>query len=143
MKTKTARKLTFADLPRDYAGLCGIHLPRPIRDKADLANATEIAFAMAGFEDRLSEDQDDYLDLVSSLIETYEDEHVKTPKRTPLQLLQYLLNEHGLNAADLTRILGASRNLGNAILRGERQVTVAHARKLAERFSLPWTAFIE
>jgi len=143
MKTKSAKKLSFADLPRDYAGLCGILLPRPIRDKEGLADATEIVMIMAGFEDQLSEDQDDYLDLVSGLIEDYEAEHVKMPKRTPLQLLQYLLGEHGLTAADLTRILGTSRNLGNAILRGERQVTLSHARKLGKRFSIPWSAFVE
>ena len=40
MKTKT--RLRFADLPRDYAGLCALLLPRTIHDAVDYANTTEV-----------------------------------------------------------------------------------------------------
>ena len=44
MKTKT--KSRFADLPKDYAGLCRGLLPRPIHDTAEYANVAEVADAM-------------------------------------------------------------------------------------------------
>ena len=144
MSTKTKAPLSFTALPRDYPALCRLHLPRPIRDQADYDNTVEIADAFAGFEDAMSTDQTDFFDLLCKLIEVYEEEHVKWPKkRTALQRLQYLLAEHNLNGADLTRILGASRNLGNAILRGEREITADHARALGKHFALPAGAFIE
>ena len=60
---KTARsKKAFADLPRDYTGLCRVHLPRPIRDKVDFENVTEMADVMAGH--KLTKDQEDYFDLL-------------------------------------------------------------------------------
>jgi len=100
MSTKTKAPLSFAALPRDYPALCRLHLPRPIHDKADYDNTVEIADALAGFEDAMSTDQTDYFDLLYNLIEVYEEEHVKWPKkRTALQRLQYLLDEHNLNGA--------------------------------------------
>jgi antitoxin component HigA of HigAB toxin-antitoxin module len=41
-----------------------------------------------------------------------------------------------------TRLLGASRNLGAMILRGERKLTLAHIRKLAARFNVSPDLFI-
>ena len=47
MKT-TRAKIEFARLPKDYAGLCRILTPRPIHDKLEFQNITEITDAMAG-----------------------------------------------------------------------------------------------
>ena len=52
------------------------------------------------------------------------------------EILQHLLDEHDLRAADLSRILGASRNLGAMILRGDRNLTLAHVRKLGDHFKV-------
>jgi antitoxin component HigA of HigAB toxin-antitoxin module len=46
--------------------------------------------------------------------------------------LRHLLDESGMSAADLSRLLGGSQNLGAMILRGDRNLIVAHIRKLAE-----------
>ena len=47
-----------------------------------------------------------------------------------------------LSGADLSRILGGSRNLGAMILRGDRNLTLAHIRKLAARFKVGPELFI-
>jgi HTH-type transcriptional regulator/antitoxin HigA len=142
---KTARKICsgFADLPRDYAALCRIHLPRPIRDKEDYENTLEIAEALAGFESKMTADQADYFDLLCTLIETWETAHVKWRKVSPLETLKHLLEEHQMSATDLSRLLGASRQLGPMILRGERAITADHARALGAHFGLSAGVFIE
>ena len=66
MKT-TRAKIEFARLPKDYAGLCRILTPRPIHDKAEFQNVTEITDAMAGHQ--FTPDQEDYFDLLCRLIE--------------------------------------------------------------------------
>jgi antitoxin component HigA of HigAB toxin-antitoxin module len=142
MKTKTRAKLRFADLPDDYAALCRLHLPRPIHDKTEYNNTLEIAEAFAGFEDDMNGDQADYFDLLCALLEAWEKEHVKWPKRTPLDILKHLLAEHEMSAADISRLLGASRQLGPMILRGERAITADHARALGAYFHLPAGLFI-
>lgn len=140
---KTKNRLRFADLQRDYAALCRFHLPRPIHDKAEYENTLEIAEAFAGFESKMTADQADYFDLLTSLLETWEAAHVKWRNMPPLKMLKHLIEEHGINATGLSRLLGASRQLGPMILRGERAITADHARVLGAHFGLPAGAFIE
>jgi HTH-type transcriptional regulator/antitoxin HigA len=140
MKTKT--KFRFADLPKDYVSLCRVFLPRPIHDAVDYANVAEVADAMALWQDDFSRDQADYFDLLCTLIEEYDTENVKWPRVKGVDVLKHLLDQHNLAAADLSRILGGSRNLGAMILRGDRNLTLAHVRKLAAHFKVSPELFI-
>ncbi len=138
---KTATRLRFEAMPKDYTGLCRLHMPRPIRDKVDFENIVEITDAMAGHS--LTPDQDDYFDLLCRLVEDYEKEHgPNAPKVSGLAALRHLLDEHDMSAADLARLLGVHRTLGAMILRGERQLTLAHVRKLSEHFSVSADLFL-
>ena len=138
---KTKQGIPFDSLPRDYAGLCRLLMPRTIHDRVNYENTVEMAEAFAGFEERINQDQTDYFDLLCALIEDYEE--TAAPERTPLQMLEHLLAEHGLSAADLSRVLGSHRTLGPMILRGERSITAEHARALGRHFGLPAGVFIE
>jgi HTH-type transcriptional regulator/antitoxin HigA len=140
MKTKT--KFRFQDLPKDYAALCRLFLPRPIHDAVDYANVVEVTDAMVLWHEDFSRDQADYFDLLCSLLEEYDSKNVKWPKITAVDMLKHLLEEHGLAAADLSRILGGSRNLGAMILRGERKLTLKHVRTLSRRFRVSADLFL-
>ena len=60
---------------------------------------------------------------------------------TPLERLKYLIDENGMTASDLGRLLG-DRALGSRILKGERGLSKAHERRLADRFKLSPAYFI-
>ena len=134
--------MEFARLPKDYPGLCRLLIPRPIHDDVDFENVTEITDALAGH--KLTPDQEDYFDLLCRLIEDYEKERAQldTPKITALEALQHLLDAHNLRAADLARLLDVHRTLGGMILRGERQLTLAHVRTLAKHFNVSADLFL-
>jgi HTH-type transcriptional regulator/antitoxin HigA len=147
MKTASATpsstgSLPFAQLPKDYLGLCQRYVPRPLHDAADYNQACEAIKPLAGFEDRMTADQADYLEAVSSFIETFDRAHVKWPKGSSTDVLAFLLEQHNLSATDLSRLLGADRSLGPKILRGERRLTVNHIRKLAHRFKVEPGVFL-
>jgi HTH-type transcriptional regulator/antitoxin HigA len=143
MSTKRKAKLSFAALPSDYVGLCRVFTPRPIRDAADYANTVEMTDTMVLYVNEFSADQEDYFDVLCTLIEAYDAQHVKWANVKPRKILQHLMEEHGLSGADLSRILGAtSRHLGPMILRGEREITAAHARALGAHFGLPAGTFV-
>ena len=139
---KTATQLRFEVMPKDYARLCQILTPRPIHDKVDYENVTEITDAMAGH--KLTADQEDYFDLLCQLIESYEKEHahLAAPKVSGLEMLQHLLDAHDMSAADLARLLDVHRTLGAMILRGERQLTLAHVQKLSNHFGVSADLFL-
>jgi antitoxin component HigA of HigAB toxin-antitoxin module len=140
MKTKVAN-LTFADLPTDYQDMVRMFPLRPIRDEIDLDNATEIADAMAGHA--LGPDQDDYFAVLTTLMDEYERAHVPQPRRThdPVGNLMFLMQEHGMNASDLGRLLG-QRELGSKLLRKERQLSKAVIVKLADHFHVSPACFL-
>lgn len=135
-------KPRFQELPKDYPGLCRVFLPRPLHDAVDYANVVEVADAMALWRDDFTRDQADYFDLLCSLIGEYDAKHVKWPKVTGVDALKHLLGEQGLSSADLSRLLGGSRNLGGMILRGERKLTLNHVRTLARRFRVSADLFL-
>lgn len=139
---KTKAKLEYENLPKDYATLCRFLLPRPIRDAVDYANVTEMTDAMVLWQDSFTSDQSDYFEMLTTLIEEFDKANVNWPKLKGRNNLQHLLNESGLSAADLSRILGVSRNLGAMILRGERHLTLAHIRKISEYFKVSAELFI-
>jgi HTH-type transcriptional regulator/antitoxin HigA len=132
----TASSESFAACPQDYTALCQRYVPRPLHDDDDYAAARQAIEPLLGFEDRLNADQVDYLEAVSSFIEAYDQERVKWPKGTALDTLKFLLEQHEMSAADLSRILGSDRSLGPKLLRGERRLTVGHIRTLARRFNV-------
>lgn len=136
----TRKPIRFERLPKDYVGLCKLLMPRPIHDKVDLENVTEMAEALAGHA--LTEDQTDYFDLLSSLIETFDREHVLPSKVSGLEALRHLVKEHGMSGADLSRLLDAHRTLGPMILRGERKLTIQHLRTLSEHFGVSAELFL-
>jgi HTH-type transcriptional regulator/antitoxin HigA len=134
MKTKK-RQLSIKDLPRNFSALVAFHAPRPVRDEVDYENAIEIIDAMAGHN--LTLDQDDYLDVLSTLVGEYEDKHHPLPESTstPLERLKYLVEQAELSASDLGRLLG-NRQLGAKLLCGDRELSKAHIRTLAAHFHI-------
>lgn len=139
MKTRT---LTHDDIPVRYAELMELFMVRPLHDEVDHRNALSVLDAMAGFE--MNADQADYFEAVATFVEKYEAEHhpVNDPNLTVVELLQHLMEEHGMAESDLGRLLG-DRSLGHRILTGERELSKAHIRILAEHFALSPGVFLK
>jgi len=137
MKTK----LIFKDMPRNYQGLLSLHMLRPIHDKIDYGNALEILDALAGHN--LTRDQEDYFEALALFIEAYESAHLPgLPAKRGRSLLKHLMEENGISATDLSRLLGVDRSLGVRILNGERNLTIEHVKRLALRFRVPAELFL-
>ncbi len=145
MKTVTGKTRPFgsyADVPKTYRELCQLYLPRPIRDDGEDEAATEMMNALAVFP-QLNAEQRDYFEVLTEFVDAYDkSKPVRWPKIKGLEVLKHLMSEHDMNGADLSRILGGSRNLGAMILRGERNLTLAHVRKLAAHFKVSPELFI-
>jgi len=138
---QTAEILTFSSIPKTYAGLVSLLVPRPIHDQAAYDNVVEVVHALAGF--KLNRDQEDYLELMAKIIEDYERE--TTPEPAPVrgvESLKFLLKENGLTADDLGSIIGVNRSIAYRILKGTRNLTAEHIKKLASRFAVSADLFL-
>lgn len=140
MKPKT-ETLTFSSMPKTYNGLVSLLVPRPIHDRATYENAVEVVHALAGF--RLNRDQDDYLELMAKIIEDYERETVPEPAPVRgIESLRFLLKENDLMADDLGSIIGVDRSIAYRILKGARNLTAEHVKKLSTRFAVSADLFL-
>lgn len=139
---KTSSKKSFKALPKSYESLCGFYLPRPIHDEVGLKNTLEVADIFAGFEDQMTEGQNDYFDLLCDLIEKYEQDQVNPHALHSTELLQFLAKENQLTGTAIGEILGKTEQMGRLVLRGERKITAEGAKKLAHYFGVRVEAFL-
>ncbi len=138
---KTNYAMAFANIPSDYQGLVMMFMPKAIHDEIDYENTVKVIDALAGHE--LGDEQELFLDTLSTLVEAYEDEHhaIKTRGLSPIEALKFLMEEHEMTAADLGRLLG-ERTLGSKVMRGDRKIGLKYARLLARRFGVDVSLFI-
>lgn len=112
----------------------------PIHKEADYKKAIGAVDRLVGRE--LSGVQREYLESLSILISDYEGAHFGIDEgMSPLEVVRFLVEENGMTASELGMILG-DRSLGSRILRGERGLSKAHIRRLADRFCVSAALFI-
>lgn len=135
--------VTRGRLPTSFDALAEVMIPHAIIDDIDYDNTAEFVSQLAVIA-KPTRGQQQYLNTLVQLIEAYDREHnsIDSSEIGPIELLRSLLSEHGMNASDLGRLLG-NRELGSKILRGDRKLSKANIRKLAEHFKLSPAAFIE
>lgn len=135
---RTARNTTpanFSELPKSYAALCSILMPRTIHDETDLGNVTEILDLMAGH--KLTKDQTDYLDTLATLVADYEDSKVESlPKLPPHEFLAVHLENIGMSASAWGQLIGIDRSTASRLLRGERGLNAAHIRNTSKALAI-------
>ena len=92
---------------------------------------------------KLTRDQQAYLDTRTFLFEAWENEYeaIDVSGLTPIDVLRHLMEQRGMNASDLGRLLG-ERSLGPKILNGDRELSKAHIRKLMEHFGVAGDLFL-
>ena len=75
------------------------------------------------------------------------DEHENAGKSdkasSPLEILNYLVEENKITTRELGKILGIDHSVASGILKGERAITVDHAKSLGARFKMAPEAFLE
>jgi HTH-type transcriptional regulator/antitoxin HigA len=131
-----------AEAPETYEELVHLYPPRKIHDQVELENATEVADWIAT---RAKNDaQLDYLELLGDLLDEYENRSGKPDKTSPpLEILNFLVEENEISTRELGKILGIDHSVAARILKGERAITVEHAKSLGARFKLDPKAFLE
>jgi antitoxin component HigA of HigAB toxin-antitoxin module len=134
-----------AEVPKTYEELVRLYPPRKIHDSIELENATEVAdwIALHAKNDA----QLDYLELLGDLLDQYENQAAKAARQgkasTPIELLEYLVEENDISTRELGQILGVDHSVAARILKGERAITLEHAKSLGTRFKLDPQAFLE
>lgn len=80
------------------------------------------------------------MDVISVLIETYEDKHIPEPQGDPIEVLKHFMEAHQLKQADLSEI--GSQGVVSEILNGKRDLNLRQVRALSKRFDVPASVFV-
>ncbi len=111
-----------------------------------IRNGREYDAAVAQLNDLVDEVGDNpkdpryrFIDTLSVLISAYDEEHHKIPDASGVELLKFLMEEHGLSQGDLPEV--GSQGVVSEILRGKRELNIRQIQALSRRFHLPAAAF--
>jgi len=111
--------------------------PQAITDEVQYENTLRMIDRLMA-SGKLTKGQAIYLETLVQLVQAYEAEHhpVDTSHIGGIDSLKHLLEQCGMNASDLARLLGVHPSMGSKILKGQRSLTVDHLRKLSKRFKV-------
>jgi HTH-type transcriptional regulator/antitoxin HigA len=128
--------------PKVYATLLVEHLPAVIASEKenDAAMETACRLMKKGPKGR-SPEETRLLNLLGTLIESFEQKAYPIGHSEPSTVLRELMREHELKQSDLLDIFG-SQGTVSQVLSGRRAISKTQARKLSERFRLPIDLFI-
>ncbi|RPI26099.1 MAG: helix-turn-helix domain-containing protein [Acidobacteria bacterium] len=135
------KKATLGVDPKRYGRLLARRLPSVIRSEEE--NQRLIA-ELQGLDERydeLSPEEREYADLLTVLVEAFEERNYALGGSTPATRLRSLMDEHGLRQRDLLETLG-SRGIVSEVVNGKRAISKTQAKKLAVLFHVSADLFL-
>lgn len=123
-----------------YGKLLVKSLPRPVRSDAELARLTALLLELDDRDNPSAEEQA-LAEMLTLLIEDYEEKYHPLPSVPPHESLTALMEERGLKHKDIWPVLG-NKGAATEVLSGRRSISKAQAKRLAEFFRVPVEIFL-
>ena len=109
---------------------------KPIKNEKQYNNALKRAYQLMQLDLKENSKQSDELELLSLLIEKYEEANYPIDPPHPIDAILFRLEQQGLKKSYLSKILG-TRGRASEILNGKRKLSLAMIRKLNEQLNIP------
>jgi HTH-type transcriptional regulator/antitoxin HigA len=114
--------------------------PHIIHNEKELEAYTEALFKLTALP-KPSPSEMEAIELLSLLIQHYEDKHWPIAEVDPISMVRYLIEKGNLTQRDLIPEFG-SESAVSMFLSGKRNLTIEQVQKLSARFKLTTDAFI-
>src|ERR1700683_4743458 len=92
-----------------------------IRDDDQLDDAQMMVDRL--LSEKLDAGAQEYLDVLTDLVEAYEEEHVSIPDASEADVLSALIRSNGLTQLGLAKKVGMSQSTISAVIKGTRSLT--------------------
>jgi HTH-type transcriptional regulator / antitoxin HigA len=93
------------------------------------------------FNNKKTKEMKEKIELLTLLIEKWDNEHNTLSSLDPVELLEYLMKENKISQIELAKFLGVSKGLVSEILSYKKGMSKEIIRKLASKFKLSQEAF--
>jgi HTH-type transcriptional regulator/antitoxin HigA len=117
---------------KEYAELLAATLPHVIHTEEENLRCIAALEALDNRDD-LSVEENRLAELLTLLIENFEDRSYALPPATPVEMVRYLMDSNGLRQSDMLDVFG-SASVASEVLRGKRDLSKAHIVRLSDRF---------
>ena len=118
---------------REYTVLLAKIPPKVIRTGKENEAYTEILYDLDRRSKTLTPAEKELAQLLTLLIEDFEEKRYRLPRAKPLEVLHILMDQHGLRQKDLVDVFGAP-SIVSEVLTGKRELNKHHIQRLSRRF---------
>ena len=119
----------------EYASLLTSTLPAVIQSEAENKRHIAMLEELDRKGSRMSAAERRMAELLTLLIEDFEDKHYALKAANPIEVLNELMLANNLKQKDLMDVFGTP-SIASEVLRGKRKLNTKHIRKLSRRFSV-------
>jgi HTH-type transcriptional regulator / antitoxin HigA len=116
-----------------------IGAPRVITSETQYDRYAEVLHSLVMEKNNTAETRH-YIQLLTVLIEAWDNAHHAIENASPVEVLQTLLAANNLKQKDLASILG-TESIVSEILKGKRKLTTVHIARLSKRFKVSPAVF--
>jgi HTH-type transcriptional regulator/antitoxin HigA len=127
-------------MPNSYFELVKRFPLTHIRNRQHLGRALELVDEL--LQQHLDHGAQEYLDALSDLVASFEDEHAPIPDASESDVLRALWQASRLTQTELANAVGISQSTLSAVLSGDREMTKRHMLALATFFNVPPAVFL-
>ncbi|MEE9165638.1 MAG: transcriptional regulator [Nitrospinota bacterium] len=113
---------------------------KPIKTKKDYYAALREIETL--FEAKPNTPEADRLDVLTTLVEVYEEKHYSIPEPDPIEAIFYYLESRGLSRKDLEPCIGSSARVSE-VLNRKRGLSIEMIRKLNKKLGIPVEVLIK
>lgn len=113
---------------------------KPIKTKNDYHQALKRLEKI--FEAKMNSKEGDELEILSILIEKYEDEHFPIGFPDPIEAIKFRMEQMGYSQSDLAKIVGL-KSRASEILNKKRKLTLEMVRVLHDTLKIPTEVLIQ
>jgi HTH-type transcriptional regulator/antitoxin HigA len=117
----------------EYTALLRKVAPKVIRTERENEAYTEILYELDQRSKSLTPAEKELAELLTLLIENFEDKQYPLPRAKPLEVLRFLMEQHDLRQKDLVDIFGTA-SIVSEVLNGKRELNKDHIKRLSRRF---------
>ena len=124
-----------------YGRLLAASLPAVIRNSEEYDRANEKIKDLLKKGSDIGPEEDLLLDLLTYLVEKYDDEHYRIPDAASHEVIQFLMEQQDLRNKDLEPVLG-SRGVTSDVINGRRKPSRRQIKALADFFKVSPQVFV-
>lgn len=114
---------------------------KPIKSEMDYEIALERIFNLMQNELKIGSAEADELEVLSILVEAYENKNHALPSPNPLEAIKFRMDQSGIGTAEITKILGG-RSRKSEIFSGKRKLSISMIRSLHKQLNIPAESLI-